>query len=348
MQMIVQQAGERLLAAGISVACILNDGSKATAHPWRPQQRQRLTPAEFAALVRRFVGVDVGLAIVAGRASGNLEILDFDTLELIGPWSEMVEALLPGLLSRLVMVQTPRPGQHVYYRCPVIAGNQKLAQALDADGKPKTLIETRGLGGYTIIPPSPPACHPMNKSYALMQGDLTQIPEITPDERNILLNSARTFNTYVNPARVVSGYTIKAAPSTPVGDRPGDIFADAVSWAELLEHHGWTLAGSRGELLFWRRPGKSKGWSATTGLGQTDLLYVFSTNAQPFEAETCYTRFGAYAVLEHGGDFQKAARLLYFKGYQRPKPFQKRSLVDPWLGPKWKIHSVPTGVPSHG
>ena len=51
------------------------------------------------------------------------------------------------------MVQTPRPGQHVYYRCPVIQGNQKLAQALDADGKPKTLIETRGLGGYTIIPP---------------------------------------------------------------------------------------------------------------------------------------------------------------------------------------------------
>jgi putative DNA primase/helicase len=338
----IVRAIRELLTAGVSCVPIKPDGSKAPLVPWHGYQRQRATLAELSGWITRFRGVDAGLAIVTGRASSNVEVLDFDTLALIPEWEAMVEDLCPGLLARLVIVLTPRPGRHVYYRSAVIEGNQKLAQALDTDGKPTTLIETRGLGGYAIIPPSPPACHPQNTPYVLLQGDLAQIPEITPEAREVLLNCGRTFSSYINPAKVVSGYTVKATMATPAGDRPGDIFAAAVSWAELLEHHGWRLAGSRGELLFWCRPGKSKGHSATTGLGQTDLLHVFSTNAHPFEADTCYTRFAAYAVLEHGGDFHKAAALLAIKGYRRPRPREHLPpLVDPWLGPKWKVHGIP-------
>jgi hypothetical protein len=331
-----------LLAAEVSVVPIKPDGSKAPLVPWHAYQRQRATMAELADWVRQFRGIDAGLALVCGRASGNVEVLDFDTLAWIQEWEAMVEDLCPGLLARLVMVQTPRPGRHVLYRCPVIAGNQKLAQVLGPDGKATTLIETRGLGGYAIIPPSPPACHPLHQPYGMVQGDLTQIQKISFNEREVLLNCGRTFNSYINPAKVVTGYTVKATMAAPAGDRPGDIFAAAVSWAELLEHHGWTLAGARGDLLFWRRPGKSGGHSATSGLGDTDLLYVFSTNAHPFEADTCYSRFAAYAVLEHGGDFHKAAALLAIKGYRRPRPREHLPpLVDPWLGPKWKVHGIP-------
>ena len=340
-----------LLAAQVSVVPIRPDGSKAPLVAWHRYQRMRATAAEFAEWVRQLRGTDAGVAIVAGKASGNAEDLDFDDASLVDPWEAMVEQVEPGLVRRLVAVQTPRPGMSFWYRCTSIQGNQKLAQGLNVDGKPKTLIETRGLGGYALIPPSPPACHELHKPYVLIRGDLTQIPEITPDERDILLNCGRTFSTYVNPAKVVSGYKVRpAVPVTP-GDRPGDIFADAVGWAELLEHHGWTLAGSHGDLLLWRRPGKQKGWSATTGVGHhgEDLLYVFSTNAAPFEADTCYTRFGAYAVLEHGGDFHKAAALLAVKGYRRPRLREHLPpLVDPWLGPKWKVHGIPgTKVVNH-
>jgi hypothetical protein len=63
----------------------------------------------------------------------------------------MVEQLAPGLVARLVIVQTPKGGRHLYYRCATIAGNQKLAVSADRT----VLIETRGEGGYAIIPPSP-------------------------------------------------------------------------------------------------------------------------------------------------------------------------------------------------
>ena len=55
-------------------------------------------------------------------------------------------------------------------------GNQKLAlgwrDEVDATTgeitrKKKTLIETRGEGGYALIPPSPPECHPAHREYLL-------------------------------------------------------------------------------------------------------------------------------------------------------------------------------------
>jgi hypothetical protein len=313
----VIQAIRDLLMAKVSVTLITPDGTKAALVSWHRLQLRRATDAEVARWIRRFRDVDCGLAMITGRASGNAEVIDFDRLTLIPAWEAMIEDLLPGLLARLVMVQTPRPGRHVYYRCAVIQGNQKLAQALGADGKPKTLIETRGMGGYVLIPPSPPACHELHKPYELIQGDLTRIPEITPDERGLLLSAARTFNTYVNPTRIVANPSRQTTGLS--GDRPGDLFAAAVSWHDLLEPYGWTCVGKQGAHLLWRRPGKPRGWSATTGLGDTDLLYVFSTNASPFEGDMLYSKFGAYSVLAHGGDFTRAASALALMGYRRSR-----------------------------
>jgi Bifunctional DNA primase/polymerase, N-terminal len=313
----VIRAMRELLAARVSVVPIRPDGSKAPLVAWRRYQLKRATDAEFAGWVTQLKGTDAGLAIVAGKASGHAEDIDFDDAALADPWAAMVEQIEPGLVGRLVTVRTPRPGMSFWYRCTAIQGNQKLAQALDSDGKPKTLIETRGLGGYAIIPPSPPACHPLHKPYVLVHGDLTKIPEITPDERDILLNAARTFNTYVNPVRIVASPPPR--PTDLPGDRPGDLFAASVSWHTLLEPDGWTCVGGRDGHLLWRRPGKAKGWSATSGLGDTDLLYVFSTNAAPFEADMLYSKFGAYSVLAHGGDFSAAARALVILGYRRSR-----------------------------
>jgi Bifunctional DNA primase/polymerase, N-terminal len=319
----VIRAMRELLAARVSVVPIRPDGSKAALVAWRQYQLKRATDMEFADWVTHLKGTDAGLAIVAGKASGNAEDIDFDDAALADPWAAMVEQIEPGLVGRLVAVRTPRPGMSFWYRCPAVQGNQKLAQALDTDGKPKTLIETRGLGGYAIIPPSPPACHPLHKPYVLVRGDLTKIPEITPDERDILLNAARTFNTYVNPVRIVASPPPR--PTDLPGDRPGDLFAASVSWHALLEPHGWVCVGGHNGYLLWRRPGKARGWSATSGLGDTDLLYVFSTNAAPFEADMLYSKFGAYSVLAHGGDFSAAARALAILGYRRSRLSALRS-----------------------
>src|SRR5262249_26533404 len=133
----------------------------------------------------------------------------------------------PGLVARLPQVMTPSGGLHVLYRCDQIAGNQKLAQRAEEvdtedlprteDGalyeqkikeagirkengvyfKIKTLIETRGEGGYVLTAGSPPACHPSGNTYRLISGDLTAIPMIRPEERETLVSRARSFNTYI-------------------------------------------------------------------------------------------------------------------------------------------------------
>jgi hypothetical protein len=61
---------------------------------------------------------------------------------------------------------------------------------------------------------------------------------------------------------------------------------------------------------------------APSGKGQREfchnghgLLYVFSSNAQPFQDKTGYSLFTAFALLNHSGDFAEAAKALAQQGY---------------------------------
>jgi hypothetical protein len=298
----VFQTALNLVRNGLSVIPIGADKRPAI-ESWKCYQTRVPTPEEWTAWVasRR-----CGLAIVLGPVSGNAEVIDVDDPSVLRPWYDLVEAVAPGLVSRLVIVKTPRNGRHLYYRCPVIEGNQKLA----LDAQRKTMIETRGAGGYALIPPSPAWCHPDHKPYELRQGDLADLPTITPDERDVLLNCARALTQYVEPERL---YTPRQGIG-PTGERPGDLLAAKASWEDILLPHGWRVVGHRGEVTLWCRPGKTDGISATTG-HCGDHLYVFSSNAHPFAPERTYSKFSAFALLTYGGDFRKAATALAALGY---------------------------------
>jgi len=333
----VRTEAHRLVAAGLSVLPIKPDGSKAPAlATWKPYQSRQPTSDEVH---HWFRDRPLGLGIIGGSVSGSLEVLDFDAPETFAPWSMLVEDLAPGLPARLPQVQTPSGGQHLYYRCPTNAGNLKLAQRLTSEGRPETLIETRGQGGYVIAPPSPPACHPLNRPYIIRRGDLAAIPTINSDARLVLLNSARSFNEYLEPKRIVSGHSSPVS-SPAMGDRPGDVFNTGAQWPNILEPHGWTRVGQHGETILWRRPGKrERGISATTNYAGSDVLYVFSTNAWPFEPETPYSKFWAYTLLEHRGDFTVAVRALTAMGYGKRLDSAKVTIstnagseTDPWEG----------------
>jgi hypothetical protein len=142
------------------------------------------------------------------------------------------------------------------------------------------------------------------------------MPDMTVEQFTALCNLAREFNQYVSPER-----TRHAAPakSDATGTRPGDDYNRRGSWAELLEPHGWKVDRTSGSTTYWTRPGKDDGVSATTGKCTSevggDLLYVFSTNADPFEGDSAYSKFSAYTVLEHKGDFTAATKALVSAGY---------------------------------
>jgi putative DNA primase/helicase len=295
----------------LSIIPIKRDGSKAPALPWKSYQSRTPTEAELRAW---FEHAGYGLAVIAGAISGSLEILDFDAADIFPPWADLVEELSPGLLYRLPVVQTPTRGRHVYYRCATIAGNQKLAQHPDANGRPETDIETRGEGGYVLAPGCPLACHPLGKPYVLLDGDLVDIPTITPEERHLLHQAARTFNTYTPPGRPISP-NMSAAEGQASGTRPGDDYAARTSWESILQPHGYVKARPWKGATLWRRPGKRQGWSVVTGGAEPGLLWAYSTNAAPFEPEHAYTKFATYALLYHRGDFTAAAKTLANAGY---------------------------------
>ncbi|WP_227469343.1 hypothetical protein, partial [Actinomyces sp. HMSC065F12] len=84
------------------------------------------------------------------------------------------------------------------------------------------------------------------------------------------------------------------------GDRPGDHYENTTTWNNILTPHGWTPVFTQGNTTYWRRPGKKTGISATTGHNtDRNRLYVFTTSTE-FLPETPYTKFAAYALLNHG------------------------------------------------
>jgi len=272
----------------------------------------------------------LGLGLICGKVSGNLELADFDEMNSYQEFRSLMTALgHAALLERLekgYSELTPKPGVHLWYRCPgeTIPGNTVLAKrlktpeelAIKPDEPYQVLIETRGEGGQGVIAPSAGIAHPSGKAYEVMGGSIENIPVITPDERRILHAIAISLNK-VEEVEIKSN----GRKSDNAGGRPGDDFNRRATWEEVLEPGGWVSVHTSGSKVFWRRPGKSDSWSATTGHNGSDTFANFSTST-PFKdvmsTKTTYNKFYVYAFLNHNGDLSAAARDLAAKGYGEP------------------------------
>ncbi|TWU01749.1 bifunctional DNA primase/polymerase [Neorhodopirellula pilleata] len=241
------------------------------------------------------------VCILTGEVSGSLEVLDFDQGgRAFDAWCDLVEEHDPRLLQRLVVQKSRSGGRHVFFRNELITPKSNVhARTVTPDVKDKTvLIETLGEGSLVMCDPSP--------GYVVLQGDLTNLPVMSIDERAILVDAAAAFNE-VNSS-------VENAPTTKTtsdGTQPGDDFSERGDVATILTKHGWRLLHD-GNNQQWCRPGKATGCSATLKDG---VFYVFSSNASPFEPNKSYSRFAVYAFLEHGGDFSAATRQLASEGY---------------------------------
>lgn len=301
-------AARRYLAAGLSFLPVKSDGSKRPAlSTWAAHQQQLPTEADIA---RWFRG-PCGLALIGGAVSGNLEILDLDVPGLDAEFEQFAEdnGRLE-LIQKLAKSRTPSGGVHYYYRLSAEPeGNRKLARLAGGEVK----IETRGEGGYAIVPPSPPECHPDRKAYVLERGDLAGLPVLTQEEHRDLLRLARALNDYAEQAQPVSAAAV-ASPRRILqsGLKPGEDYNERGELLQLLERHGWKRDHQDGQEIHFTRPGKSRGTSATY---RTGCFYVFTSSAPPFEPDQGYSPFAVFTLLEHSGDFSAAASALYKEGY---------------------------------
>lgn len=315
------------MAAGLKVMPIRPDGSKAPAlSEWQPLQKaDRFCP------ISTFKD-GTGLAAICGEASGNLECIDFDTTsdkQIWNAWKKLVDEHCPGLIKRLIHHRTPRGGRHLIYRCESVAGNQKLAFNSDK----KVLIETRGNGGYFLLPGSPPECHELQGEYIRIgSNDIRRdLVEITPDERSVLLSTCRLFNELPHEHRTqVRQQTAELRPGDDLKSRP-EAMGEMI---DLLQRQGWVNVRRDA----WRRPGKEKGWSAMLRRSAqgVPVLVNFSSNTPglnsvaPDGSPGCsYDLFQLKAIYEHGGDFNAAATDLAAKGYGESIEATMRGEADP-------------------
>ncbi len=231
-------------------------------------------PAAIANWARRYPSANIG-----ARIPETLIVVDTDPRHGGEDNLQALACRIGGLVDTLTVFSGRGDGgRHRYYRNP---GGSLSATRLPVG------VDLKTHAGYCVVPPS---LHPDNgKPYRWADPEV--MPASAPGWLVALLRPAQP---------------VKAAPFRPRmvhdGDSIADWFTSATTWPQILV--GWTE--TRGG---WRHPNATAAISATV---RHDLLFVYSSNT-PLEATGAgdphgYTRFRAWAALEHDGDLRAAAR----------------------------------------
>lgn len=247
------------------------------------------------------------VGIVTGKISGNLEVIDID--EKNDPTHRISEdyfKLIPKeLLRRLLIQTTPNKGYHLIYRCPdvEIEGNQKLALHTNKE----TILETRGQGGFICT-------NKVNNKIRNGVFDLenfdVEIPEITKEERDLLLETARSLTRYFpNKGTNSEGektYEYKE-PAINQFNQDYDIIG-------LFEKHGWEVVNEDSEKKYLLRPNSKNSVHSGYYFIETKTFFCFSTSTD-FKTERPYNHFQTLQVLEGITDYKQTLRKLSELGY---------------------------------
>jgi hypothetical protein len=332
----IADAAWRAYRAGLCPLPVRDDGLKAPAvSEWRSFQTTRPTVEQMRAW-------DFDHRSGFGVLGGHLDPWDFDCPDtyhafvagaVSGGLGDVVDRIRAGFEA-----ETPGGGRRwlVHNPAGLIFEDTVLAARPRLDSEPprpkvKTLIE---IVTFAIVPPSNGRVHPSGRPYVQLTGGFDTIAHYTADERDALKALARSFDQRPRPeAFRRAGHQSGTIDSS----RPGDDYNRRIALSSLLEPFGWVHVFDRGEVEYWRRPGKTRGISATFNFGRSNLFYPFTSSTE-FDPDKSYSKFAVYAILHHGGDFEAASRALAAQGFgQRhdqsrpPPPSPARVATWRWL-----------------
>lgn len=244
---------------------------------------------------------DAGIGIATGPTAG-IWVLDIDidttkdgrdTLADL----ETQHGQLPDTLTQL----TPSGGEHRVFIWPT-SHDIRNSQS----GRIGAGLDVRGDGGYICAEPT---TLDNGRAYEFDLGCDT-----IADAPVWLLNLV---------APTPAPTTTPPRPSVTRTDRPGDRWAAATDWADILTPDGWTLASTHGQERRWVRPGKNPrdGASATTGHSAADTLKIFTSSLAPtLMPDEHYTKLGYLAATRHSGNLADAAAALAEAGWGEERP----------------------------
>ncbi|MGL4781727.1 MAG: DUF3987 domain-containing protein [Bacteroidales bacterium] len=246
------------------------------------------------------------IGIFAGKASGGLEVLDFDTkYDTTGTlWQDFKDhcEMADIDLDKFYIVQTMSGGYHIYYRCEKIEGNKKIARKADTR---QAIIETRGEGGWVVAPPT--------KGYSDICGSISSVPRISIEEREKLWAICKLFDEL--PEEFIEDKQKERKVYQGGKESPFDACnrENPLKW---LIDAGWKQRGIRGETVYLIRPGSNSRTPHATlrPYGDTWIFYCFSSNGYPFDMKG-YNPVGVYSKLTNITDKKELARALSGEGF---------------------------------
>lgn len=261
------------------------------------------------------------IAVICGKISGNAEAIDIDVKNFPGVDAQLFSAikdLYPDLWDRLRIHKTPSGGFHIPYKIidKLPEGNLKLAGLPDPKNEKKPLyyLETRGEGGYILLPPS--------LGYSVYKD--RPWPFLTWEERCSLIAICKSFNQWVKPDR-------KQATVNKVDDyydeNPFQHFNRSPEAPQVLIEFGWKPLQGNNKFEYYSRPdGNGKNVHATF-IRERCLYYFFTTNTN-FEDGRCYNPSTVLAQLKFDGDYKKLHKHLVQSGYGRIKSKKEQRIIE--------------------
>lgn len=245
-----------------------------------------------------------GVGLVMGRQPDGtiLVAVDIDAHNPHQPGADTIRDLEEtyGPLPDTWTAVTGGGGAHQVYRVPRQVGND--AGRLLGPG-----VDIRGDGGQIVVEPT---LHPdTGRAYCWEDGAAPW--DIDVAEAPGWLIALLEADQRTPPAE---------PPSTPYdgAERPGDRWAAATPWAELLSADGAAhLATTRAGIQLWARPGLETPHTSATVGAVANCLHVFTTGWPGLQPGN-YTKIGYLAATQHGGDFNAASRWLVTQGYGTP------------------------------
>lgn len=304
----LQTEAQRLTDAGYSVIAV-NSLTKMPLGSWKQNQVERILP---------HISRGNSIALVCGKVSGGLECIDLDLKYSIDPQAdwEKIKSILKkeckGWVKQVVIEASQNGGYHILYRCDEVQGNQKIAsrpltqQEIDAAEsvgvKPeqhKTIVETRGEGGYFVCAPS--------DGYTIMSGDFATLKPITVEMRRSMLAALKAMDTMPKPTKDTTPRHLGVSPFDDFNDR-GDII-------DVLEKH-FTITKERGNKIYLKRTG-STSHGAHGAEYDSDLkkLYVWTGNSGVFEPNRAYNHTQVYHLIDGHSSYSETHHKLRDMGF---------------------------------
>ena len=269
------------------------------------------------------------IGVLCGTASEGLYLIDFDGhqgQDVASVFRDFCKTNTYDFVLKkngITVQRTPSGGFHIWFLSQEYdMKNEVLARYEDNH----TMIETRGNGGYGIVVPS--------VGYDIIAGvELECLVQIPAEIAKALIDTAKSYDKGAMQPQAVDGTSNRLWPErwdakTPEGKYNEECENEALN---LLREAGWDIKPRKYDnsyLLL--RPGKSwdEGASATYNY-RPKMLFPFSTNALPFEANKAYSPFGIFTTLKHNGDY-KAARIDLANRFGMLEPDKKVEVeIDP-------------------